>query len=206
VANVKYNGVKNDFMPTAYVADSQEPTPDQSKTFVIRSSAPLTALSAAVSETIRNVNASIGIRFQSFNTIVRDSLVGDRLMATLTSFFGLLAAILATIGLYGTLSYSVSQRRNEIGIRIALGADRRKLIRMILGEALWLLAIGLVAGTVGSLFATKSASTLLFGLEPRDPLTIAAAITILAIVTLLASYVPARRAARLEPTAVLREE
>ena len=127
-------------------------------------------------------------------------------MATLTSFFGLLAAVLATIGLYGTLSYSVTQRRNEIGIRIALGAARTQVVQMILAEALVLLAAGLVLGTVGTFFATRTASTLLFGLHPNDPLTIGTSIVLLGAITLAASYVPARRAAGLEPASVLREE
>ncbi len=206
VENVKYSDLRTEFIPTAYLSDAQKPSPDETKTFVIRSSAPLTALTSALSETIRNVNPAIGIQFQPFNTIIRGSLQSERLMATLSTFFGLLAAVLATIGLYGTLSYSVSQRRNEIGIRIALGADRGRLVRMILVEAFGLLVAGLTAGTVASFFATRTASALLFGLEPHDPLTIVGAISMLAIVTLLASYLPARRAASLEPTAVLREE
>ena len=127
-------------------------------------------------------------------------------MATLTSFFGLLAAVLATIGLYGTLSYSVTQRRNEIGIRIALGAARNQVVRMILGEAFVLLTAGLILGTVATVFATRTAATLLFGLEPNDPLTIGASVVLLGAITLAASYVPARRAAGLEPSSVLREE
>jgi putative ABC transport system permease protein len=206
VENVKYSGLRSEFMPTAYFAESQKPASDESKVFVVRSSAPLTTLIPAVTDTVRNIHPSMGIQFQPFTTIIRDSLLSERLMATLSTFFGLLAAVLATIGLYGTLSYSVSQRRNEIGIRIALGADRGKLERMILSEALVLLIVGLGAGIGVALMATRTAQTLLYGLQPNDPLTMATAIGILALVTLLASYVPARRAARMEPTTVLREE
>jgi predicted permease len=204
--NVKYSNLRDEFIPTAYVADDQEDYTRESKVFVVRSNASLTALIPAITEGIRNVNPAIGIEFQPFKTIIGDSLVRDRLMATLTSFFGLLAAVLATIGLYGTLSYSVTQRRNEIGIRIALGAARNQVVRMILSEAFVLLTAGLVLGTVATFYATRTASTLLFGLEPNDPLTISASVVLLAAITLAASYVPARRAAGLEPSSVLREE
>jgi predicted permease len=206
VQNVKYSSLREEFMPTAYVADDQEKYTSEGKVFVIRSSGPVTALIPAVTESIRNVNPAIGIEFQSFKTIIGDSLLRDRLMATLTSFFGLLAAVLATIGLYGTLSYTVTQRRNEIGIRIALGAARNQVVRMILGEAFVLLAAGLILGTVATFFATRTAATLLFGLQPNDPLTIGASVILLGAITLAASYLPARRAAGLEPASVLREE
>ena len=127
-------------------------------------------------------------------------------MATLSTFFGLLAAILATIGLYGTLSYTVTQRRNEIGIRIALGANHKQVVRMVLGEAAVLLVIGLTLGTIATFYATGTASTLLFGLQPNDPLTIITSVVGLAGIALFASYIPARRAAGLSPTSVLRDE
>jgi ABC-type antimicrobial peptide transport system permease subunit len=127
-------------------------------------------------------------------------------MATLSGFFGALAALIATIGLYGVMSYSVARRRNEIGIRMALGADRREVVRMIMREASVLLAAGLIVGTVSALAAAQSARALLFGLRPYDPTTIVTAIGVLSIVAVLASYVPALRASRLEPTEALRDE
>src|SRR5262249_11528630 len=153
-------------------------------------------------ENIRRVNPGIGIQFQVFDTIIRDSLVSERLMATLSSFFGLLAAVLATIGLYGTLSYTVTQRRNEIGIRIALGAGRHQVVHMILGEAVVPLAAGLTVGTITTWFATRPVTALLYGMEPPNPMTAAIAGIALGIVTLCASYLPAQRASRLEPATV----
>ena len=127
-------------------------------------------------------------------------------MATLSGFFGGLAVLLATIGLYGVMSYTVARRRVEIGIRMALGADRRQVVRMIVGEAMRLLAAGAAAGIALSVGAGRWAGTLLYEVKPWDPITLATALVGLAAVTLLASWVPARRASRLAPTLALREE
>jgi ABC-type antimicrobial peptide transport system permease subunit len=127
-------------------------------------------------------------------------------MATLSGAFGILAALLATLGLYGVISYMVARRRNEIGVRIALGADRGKVIRLVLREAVLLLAVGLGVGTLLTLWAGRTAATLLYGLKAYDPVTLLAAMALLSAVALAASYAPARRAAALEPMAALREE
>jgi ABC-type antimicrobial peptide transport system permease subunit len=148
----------------------------------------------------------MSIEFLAFRKQVQDSLLRDRLMATLSSFFGFLAAALAMVGLYGVISYMVARRRGEIGIRIALGATRGGVMRLILTEAGWLLAAGLTIGTILALSSGKAAETLLFGLKPTDPLTITMAVLLLAAVALVASLVPALRAARTEPVAALREE
>jgi ABC-type antimicrobial peptide transport system permease subunit len=110
------------------------------------------------------------------------------------------------IGLYGVMSYTVARRRNEIGIRMALGADRSEVVRMVMREAGTLLAAGLIVGTLSAIAAARSASALLFGLQPHDPATLAMAALALTLVAALASYLPALRASRLEPTEALREE
>ena len=127
-------------------------------------------------------------------------------MATLSGFFGLLATLLAIIGLYGVMSYLVTRRQSEIGIRMALGANRGDVSKMFLREAGVLLGIGLVAGTMLSLAASSAASSLLFELKPHDPGTIAIAVFALSAAALAASYFPARRAARLDPMLALRDE
>jgi ABC-type antimicrobial peptide transport system permease subunit len=137
---------------------------------------------------------------------LRDSLLRERLMATLSGFFGALAALIATIGLYGVMSYMVARRRNEIGIRMALGADRREVISMVMREASRLLGAGVLVGLLASVVAARAASTLLFGLSPGDPLTLLMAAAVLGAVAMVASYLPALRASRLEPTEALREE
>ena len=125
--------------------------------------------------------------------------------STLSGFFGGLAALLATIGLYGVMSYTVARRRNEIGIRMALGAGRGDVVRMVMREAGVLLVAGVVAGAALAIAAARPAAALLFGLRPGDPATLAMAAGGLGLVAMLASYLPALRASRLEPTDALRE-
>jgi predicted permease len=134
------------------------------------------------------------------------SLTQQKLVARLTTFFGLLALLLACIGLYGVLSYAVARRTNEIGIRMALGAQRRDVIWLVLRESLALVVAGVVIGLLASLAATRTISTMLFGLEPYDPLTIVTATLLLLAAAALASYLPARRATRVDPMAALRDE
>jgi len=128
------------------------------------------------------------------------------LMAALAGAFGLLAALLAVLGLYGVIAYMVARRRNEIGVRIALGATRSRVIRLVLHEALLLLATGLAIGLGLAAWVGQAASSLIYGLKPRDPLTLGTAVALLAVVALAASYGPAWRASRLQPMDALREE
>jgi ABC-type antimicrobial peptide transport system permease subunit len=127
-------------------------------------------------------------------------------MATLSTFFGALATLIAAIGLYGVMSYLVARRGNEIGIRMALGADRGDILSLVLRQSATLLAIGLAAGAVLAIAGAHAVSSLLFGLRPYDAGTLAIAMLLLAVIAQAASYLPARRASRLDPMAALREE
>ena len=206
VKDTKYRDLREEFHPVVFVAAAQDDRPDQFAQFLIRSDLPLAGLLSDVKHTIGQASPEINLEFHVFKSQIRDSLLRERLMATLSGFFGFLAGLLATIGLYGLISYTVARRTNEIGIRMALGAQRGDVVRMILREAGILLGIGIAAGTALSLLAAKTASALLFGLKPRDPLTLAAAIAALAAVTVAASFLPAQRASRLDPMVALRDE
>jgi putative ABC transport system permease protein len=124
----------------------------------------------------------------------------------LSGFFGVLAILLAVIGLYGVISYMVARRRNEIGIRMSLGADRGAIIALVLGESFWLLSIGLTLGIALSLASSRAAASLLFDLKPHDARTLVMATVILATIALAASYIPALRASKLDPMDALRNE
>ncbi len=174
--------------------------------FLIRSRMGMGGLLTAVKGVITGVNPEIDIQFKILSTQIRESLVQDELMATLCGFFGALAVLLAAIGLYGVISYTVAQRTNEIGVRMALGAQRSGVIGLILGEVAVLIAIGVVVGVGLTLAGSKAASSLLFGLKARDPLTLALAVAILAGIGFAASFIPARRASRLDPMVALRYE
>jgi putative ABC transport system permease protein len=163
-------------------------------------------LTAAVRRTLLEENPEISLQFRVFSSMLQESLLRERLMATLSGFFGFLAMVLATVGLYGVISYMVARRRGEIGIRMALGANRGNVLGLVLREAGMLLAVGLLIGTGLAIAAARTTSSMLFGLKPTDPLTIGLSVGLLAVVAMAASFLPAMRAARLEPMLALREE
>jgi putative ABC transport system permease protein len=206
VKNTKYYDLREDFKPVAYFPDTQDKAPGPYANIVIRADMPLAGLVTAVKRNVAEMSPDIDVDFHPLKTQILDGLLRERLMATLSGFFGALAALLAVIGLYGVISYMVARRTNEIGIRMALGANGAGIARLILREALLLLVLGLAAGTALALAAARTASSMLFGLKPYDPATLAFAITSLALVAIVASYIPARRAAGVDPMVALREE
>ena len=206
VKDSKYQELQETIEPLVYVAAAQDDQPRPYASFMVHSNLPLGALTSALKRTIAEASPEIDIEFEVFKTAVRNSLLRERLMATLSGFFGFLAAALATVGLYGVMAYTVARRTNEIGIRMALGAQGRDIVGMILSEAGLLLAIGLVVGAGLALAAAQTAGSLLFGLKPRDPTTLLLAAAALAAVAVSASFVPAQRASRLDPMVALRDE
>jgi putative ABC transport system permease protein len=206
VKNAKYTDLREDFGPIAYLPASQDDEPDSDATLMLRSTLSLGSLMDEIKNAIAQVNPAIDLQFTVFADQIQDGLLRERLLAMLSEFFGFLAALLATIGLYGVISYMVTRRSGEIGIRMALGANRSDILSMVMGEAGTLLVVGLALGAVMSLFAARAASALLYGLKPDDPLTMIASALILAAAAAAASFLPARRAARLDPMAALREE
>lgn len=206
VKDTKYQDLREDFPPLVYVPTSQFENPDQTDQILIRSNAPPADVTTRVKQTIAQMSPDISIEFSTLEGMIHDELLSERLVATLSAFFGVLAALLATIGLYGVMSYAVVRRTNEIGIRMTLGASRREIVTMVVREAGILLAVGLGVGLPLSMAGSRAARSMLFGLQSSDPVTLVAATTLLAVVAVAASYVPARRAAKVDLMVALRCE
>jgi putative ABC transport system permease protein len=199
--DIKYRELSETAGPVIFFPHSQETDPGREMSIVFRANRDV---NADITRMMRDVHPRILVTFSKVDQIIAGSLVRERLMATLSGFFGVIAALLAAVGLYGVMSYLVERRRMEIGIRLALGADHREVIWMFMRESSALMAIGLALGVALSYFAAKSAATLLFGLTPKDPAPFAVAVAVLATVALIAAFVPARRASRQAPTTALR--
>jgi predicted permease len=206
VKNTKYFDLREDDQPLAYYPQSQDDNPDSETEIVVRSQLPLASLVPDLQHAIGRVNQGVSVDFQPLDSLVKDGLLRERLLATLAGFFAVLAGVLATVGLYGVIAYMVSRRTNEIGIRVALGARPGQILLMMIREASKLLGIGVALGIALSLVAARTAGTLLFGLQSYDPTTLAAAAVGLALVSLAASLIPASRAAKLDPMSALREQ
>ena len=206
VPDSKYYDLREQFHPIVFLCTAQETKPNTQAQFVIRSSSPLSDTIARTRTVIAAASGEATVDFRSFASTVAEGLIRDRLMATLSTFFGLLATLIAAIGLYGVMSYLVARRTNEIGIRMALGAESGHIRSLVLRQSSALLAIGLACGAALSMVAAHYIESLLFGLQAHDPGTMFAAVALLAAVTVAASYLPARRASRLQPMEALREE
>lgn len=207
VRNTKYRDIRETKdVPIVFLASSQNAKRRKYTNLLVRSSLPAETLLPSLRKALAEVNPDIITNWTQLDTMIRTNTLQERLMAELSAFFGLLAALLAIVGLYGVMSYIVTRRTNEIGVRMALGANRTEVLRLILAEAVVLLGIGVVVGCVLSLIAARAATTMLFGLKPNDPLTLIGAVLALGAVSLAASYLPARRAARLDPMIALRAE
>jgi predicted permease len=203
--DAKYFEMRGDMPPTVYLPYFQEPA--SNAYFTVRTTGEPTAMFALIRQTVREIDGSLPIfDFKTVRQQVESGWAQERLFATLSSFFGLLAVLLAAIGLYGVMAYSVTRRRNEIGIRMALGAARRDVIQLVLRESLLLVALGVGIGLATALATTRLISAQLFGLAPTDPLTITLATLLLLGVATLAGYLPARKAAQTDPMLALRNE
>jgi predicted permease len=201
-----YKDMHDPFVPVMYFPRTQVEKPGTGATLLIRSQLGAAGVLNSVKGTIAGVSPEIDIQFKVLRTQIRESLLQDELMATLCGFFGALAVTLAAIGLYGVISYTVAKRTNEIGVRMALGAQRSGVIGLILREVAVLIAVGVAVGAGLTLAGSKASSSLLFGLKPHDPLTLLLAIVILATIGFAASFIPARRATRVDPMVALRDE
>lgn len=206
VKDTKYHSIRRSSGPIAYFALAQDKDAENNMQVLVRSRLPVVTEEQAIRRTLHDLSSGISFKFEVLEDQIQQSLLAERLLARLSAFFGALAVILAMTGLYGVMSYTVTERTTEIGIRMALGAQRTSITAMILSKAATLLAAGLVLGTGFSLAAASAAGALLFGLKPRDPATLAGAASILAVVTFFASLIPSLRAARVNPIDSLRVE
>ncbi|MPZ21682.1 MAG: FtsX-like permease family protein [Luteitalea sp.] len=189
-----------------YVPVTQPVTVPNEVSFAIRTAADPSGLIADVRRAVLQVDPDLPITLRPLTELVGEQTVQDRLLAQLSIAFGVVALLLAAIGLYGVLSCGVARRTNEIGIRKALGAQHSAVIAMILRETGVLLAVGLVAGIALSAAAVRLITSRLYGLEPTDPLTFAVAVAVLSLVALIATWLPAQRASRVDPLVALRHE
>jgi ABC-type antimicrobial peptide transport system permease subunit len=206
IPDTRYNDLRGQTPPMTFAPASQCPNQGPWTSVMIHSNLNSAAVAAAAKGLIAEKHPDVVTQFSDFQKDIRDGLVEERLMAMLSGFFGLLAVLLAVVGLYGVISYIVAMRRNEIGIRMALGATRANVVVIIVRQTLALLALGIAVGVVLAVPAVRTASSLLFGLQPDDPLTFAAATALLFTIALVASSLPARRASRVDPMVALRYE
>jgi predicted permease len=202
VGDAKYNQLRREIMPTFY-----QPNIGGDAFFELRTAGDPTAILPAVRHIVGQENPDLALfRISSANEAIDRQLVNDRMMAQLASFFGLLALLLACLGLYGLLSYEVTRRTREIGIRMAVGAQSHNVVRLVLGKALLLVAMGAVAGIAVALGVTRLLTSFLFGVKAGDPATLVGVAVLLAAVALAACYIPARRATKVDPLVALRHE
>jgi len=205
VRDIKYNRVREAAPPTAF-----SPYPQQrvtTATFQIRTAGDPTPFMKTIRETVQREDSNLPIvRMTTETDLIEGRFEQERFFALSYTLFGGLALVLASIGLFGVMSYSVARRTNEIGIRMALGAEKQDVLRMVLGESLLMVSMGIVVGLGTALAAGRFIATMLFGLSPSDGLTIGAAVAVMLTVSFLAGYLPARRAARVDPMVALHYE
>jgi predicted permease len=206
VPDTKYADLRSDPPTQVFAPMAQLPAMGLLGWGMLIASRDPVAAQAAVQRMVDAQFPGTQIQFSDFQQGILDHLVGDRMMARLAGFFGILAALLVIVGLHGVLSYVLAQRRGEIGIRMALGANRGRVVAAMLRDSCLMLGIGLVAGTALALLAGRGVRTLLFGLKPGDPVTLVGAAALLALVTVVASLIPSLRAANVNPVEVLRAE
>jgi predicted permease len=207
VSDAKYSQVRGGFPRTAYLPFTANRGVLRGLYFHVRSAGDPRALAPAARTVVQGLDAALPIvEMDSMTSQIGASLWQEQLFARLTTVFSLLALVLACIGLYGTISYAVGRRRSEIAVRMALGARYSQVLWMVLRQAVLLAVAGVIAGVPLSIWASRYLATLLFGLTPRDPATLAITATVLVVIASLAGYLPARRAALVDPARALKQD
>jgi ABC-type antimicrobial peptide transport system permease subunit len=221
VGDVTYRRLRDELPPTFYVPIAQWATPPErefpsSLSLSVRAAAggasgarargAAAQLARGVADAVGRVDPALSLTFTPLARQVDDSLTRERVLAMLSAFFGGLALLLSALGLYGLMAYSVSRRRHEIGIRMALGAEARAVVRMVIGRVLLLVGIGIAAGAAATMWVSRYVEALLYGVTREDPRTLIAAALVLVVVGCAAGWIPARRASRIDPARVLHGE
>ncbi|HEX3742320.1 MAG TPA: ABC transporter permease [Bryobacteraceae bacterium] len=205
VKDTKYTSLRADSPPTVFTPFGQDDRAPYC-TYEIRFAGSVDALTPRVRQMVAGVDGKAAVEFKLLSRQIDDSLIQERLIATLSGAFGGLALVLSAIGLYGLMSYMVVRRRSEIGIRMALGAQPASVIRLVLREVAVLVSAGSLAGALAALWLTKYVGSMLYGVHGDDASTVFLAVGVLAATAATAGYFPARKASRLDPLAAIREE
>jgi len=207
VASVRHAKLDHEGDPEIYVARGHGGMPETLGGFAVRTDVDPRSMASTVRDVVQEVDPEQPVfDVRTMEQRIADAASGTRFNATLLGFFGFVALALAGVGVYGVIAYSVAERTHEIGIRVALGASRGDVAGMVMGQGMVMTLIGSVAGLAGAVFATRFLSSLLYGIQPRDPVTLGAAAMVLGVVALAACWVPARRAMRVDPMVALRHE
>jgi predicted permease len=207
VGDSKYNAIREQAPPTFFVSYRQSPNDGGNMAFEVRSVGDPISIAASVRRAIAEIDSNVPVFEMTTEEHTIDNLIRqDRLFAALSSIFGALALLLASIGLYAVRAYAVARRTAEIGIRVALGAGRGEIAKLVLWETAGMVAAGLIVGIGSALAAARLIRSMLFGLAPNDPATFAGAAIVLVVVAAVAGYFPARRASRVDPMVALRHE
>ena len=206
VGEVRKHSLETAPRPTIYVNYRQRPRRTQQFDVVLRTTSDPSAVTSSVRRVLTQLDPTVPARMTTFTQVFSESLSNRRFNLTLVGVFALAALVLAMAGVFGVLAYSVAQRTREIGVRVALGATPGGILKMVLGQGLVTVAIGLAIGLVGSLLLTRTMRSMLFEVSPNDPLTIAGIALLLMLIAMVASYIPARRATRVDPMIALRYE
>jgi putative ABC transport system permease protein len=205
VEDTVYRSLRESSVPTMYTSTLQRAEARPFASVSVLASADPNQISRSVEAAIRRVDPELVWQIRPLNDQISEAMAQERLVALLSGFFGTLALLLSALGLYGVTAYSVNRRRPEIALRMALGAGRARVVRVVMRRVAALTAIGIACGAVLSMWAVRFVDTLVWGLEPRDPVTFLAAAAILSAVTALAAALPAWRATRTDPASVLKE-
>jgi ABC-type antimicrobial peptide transport system permease subunit len=206
VGEVRKHSLETAPRPTVYVNYRQRPGSAYQFDIALRTSSDPGVVSGSVAKVLNQLDPTVPPRLSTFNQVFSQSISSRRFNLLLVGIFALAAMLLALAGVFGVLAYSVAQRTQEIGVRIALGATRGKILKMILGQGLITVGVGIAIGLAGSFLLTRTMRSMLFEVGPNDPLTLAGIAVLLTLVALVASYIPARRATRVDPMIALRYE